>query len=255
MKNTLPLMGFALCVFTLTACAKDELMQVCVSKENTFDIEEVSSLEDAWGWLGLRDAINLSYDTSELSAIGTWRVSSVDVLVLVPESEFNNLPSTLELVVEVYDSTDPGQSAPWKVRQSLSPNDLTWERVVLSQEPSGAVSDDPFASFEPKERAQYKAWWNFDFASTIPETGMSSTDFSVAVHWLSSSYPTLGYSQFNRPCSGNWTNYDGAYPSHGLTGDGWGNNGVRFGSDVCNWPMLKVNVERRDEGTNCGGPR
>ena len=74
MKYTLPLVGFALCVFTLTACAKDELMQVCVSKENTFDIEEVSTLEDAWGWLGLRDAINLTYDTSELSATGTWRV-------------------------------------------------------------------------------------------------------------------------------------------------------------------------------------
>ncbi len=125
MKYSLPMMGFALCVFTLTACAKDELMQVCVSKENTFDIEEVSTLEDAWGWLGLRDAINLTYDTTDLSPTGTWRVSSVDVLVMVPESEFNNMSDSLTLVVEVYDSQDPSQSTPWKVRQTLSPSDLS----------------------------------------------------------------------------------------------------------------------------------
>ena len=69
-------------------CAKDTLQQLCVSEENTFDIEQVSNLEDAWGWSGLRDAINLEYDVSQLDPNGSWRISSVEVLVLIAESEF-----------------------------------------------------------------------------------------------------------------------------------------------------------------------
>ena len=41
---------FPLLVGLMTAgCAKDTLQQLCVSEENTFDIEQVSNLEDAWG--------------------------------------------------------------------------------------------------------------------------------------------------------------------------------------------------------------
>lgn len=234
----------------LTAgCAKDTLSQLCVSEENTFDIEQVSNLEDAWGWLGLRDAINLSYDSSGLSHEGTWRVSSVDVLVLIPQSEFSNSAQNLQLEIEVFDSASPGSAVAWKVRQTLDVNALNWELITLPAPPSGAV--DALTGLIPTEQGQYQAWWSFDFSTIIPETGMSSDDFSVAIYWPTSSYPTLGYSEFNRPCSSNWTNYDSAQPTHGYTGAGWGNNGERFGSDVCNWPMLKVNVEKRDTSREC----
>ena len=230
-------------------CAKDTLQQLCVSEENTFDIEQVSNLEDAWGWSGLRDAINLEYDVSQLDPNGSWRISSVEVLVLIAESEFAGMPSQVNLQVEIYDSSNPGQVEPWTVLQTLNKNELNWDRVVLPAPPSGPV--DELSGFFPTEQVQYQAWWEFDFSSIIPETGMQSPSFTVAVHWPDSSYPTLGYSEFNRPCSANWTNYDRAYPEHGYTGAGWGNNGERFGSDVCNWPMFKVNVEKRETSNLC----
>jgi hypothetical protein len=237
--------------FTLlsTGCAKDTLQQLCVSEENTFDIEQVSNLEDAWGWKGLRDAINLEYDVSDLNPADSWRISSVEVLVMVSESDFSIMPSQLDLAIEIYDSPDPSQVSPWTVKQRLDMDALDWERVVLPAPPSGAV--DELSGLFPTDQTQYKAWWSFDFSSIIPETGMESPSFSVAVHWPDSSYPTLGYSEFNRPCSGNWTNYDSAEPTHGYTGAGWGNNGERFGSDVCNWPMFKVNVEKRQTSNVC----
>jgi hypothetical protein len=248
-KMTRSALSCVLLTLLTAGCAKDTLQQLCVSEENTFDIEQVSNLEDAWGWLGLRDAINLEFDASSLNQTGTWRISSVEVLVLVAESEFNTLPSQIELELEVYDAPDPAAAQPWSVRQTLDKNALEWERVVLPAPPSGPV--DELSGLFPTEQVQYQAWWSFDFSSIIPETGMTSPAFSVAVHWPTSSYPTLGYSEFNRPCSGNWTNYDRSEPTHGYTGAGWGNNGERFGSDVCNWPMFKVNVEKRETSNVC----
>ena len=116
---------FPLLVGLMTAgCAKDTLQQLCVSEENTFDIEQVSNLEDAWGWSGLRDAINLEYDVSQLDPNGSWRISSVEVLVLVAESEFSSLPAQLNLQVEIYDSPNPAQTQPYAVQQTLSKDAL-----------------------------------------------------------------------------------------------------------------------------------
>ena len=101
------------------------------------------------------------------------------------------MPSQVNLQVEIYDSSNPGQVEPWTVLQTLNKNELNWDRVVLPAPPSGPV--DELSGFFPTEQVQYQAWWEFDFSSIIPETGMQSPSFTVAVHWPDSSYPTLGY--------------------------------------------------------------
>ena len=47
-------------------------------------------------------------------------------------------------------------------------------------------------------------------ASDIPELVAAMWE-SIAIAWLGSDYPLVGYSQFERPCTDNWTNYDTAF--------------------------------------------
>lgn len=221
----------------LQSCAEDSLTFVCVNEDATFDIEEVSTLEDAMGFPSGHDAIMLDYDSSNLPDTGSWRVSSVDVLLMIPDAQFDYYPNNIQLGVEVFDGENPTNAPRWVITQTIDVASLQWELVTLRQ----PDSDTP--------RQQRTAWMRFDFSETIPETGMSSTTFVVGAQWSSSTLPTIGYSNFNRPCNRNWTLYDDI--------EGWVLNSERddlFGlldPNSCNWPMLRVNVEERHKANTC----
>jgi hypothetical protein len=218
-------------------CAQDSLGRWCTFDESSFDIEEVSVLEDAMGEVNVHDAIVLDYDVSSLSENATWRVGSVDVMIMVPQSQFAQYPESITLAVEVFDTANPKMVTPWVVEQVLNKDDLNWEDVTLT-------SPDL-----QTELTQKQAWWSFDFTDVIPETGMTSTTYMVGLYWRAGNLPSVGYSNFNRPCERNWTDY-----SDGL---GWILNSERFTGlgtsqpNSCNWPMLRVNVEVREERSDC----
>ena len=226
-----------LVLFSFVSCAEDTLTYVCVNEDATFDIEEVSTLEDAMGLPAGHDAVMLDYDASNLPTGGTWRVSSVDILLMISASQFEFYPNNIQLGIEVFDGNDPKSATQWTVTQTIDVSKLDWVNVTLNQ-PDSAT-----------EREQRIAWWNFDFSQAIPETGMASTRFLVGAAWSSSNLPTIGYSNFNRPCERNWTFYD--------DNEGWVLNSERedlFGlvePNSCNWPMLRVNVEERHEADSC----
>jgi hypothetical protein len=220
-----------------SGCAQDSLGRWCTFDDSSFDIEEVSVLEDAMGEVNVHDAIVIDYDTSSLAETATWRVGSVDALIMVPQSQFDAYPDSITLAVEVFDAADPQSANPWVVEQVLNKNDLNWDDVTLT-------SPDL-----QTELSQKQAWWSFDFTDVIPETGMTSTTYVVGLYWKAGNLPSVGYSNFNRPCDRNWTDY-----SDGL---GWILNSERFTGlgnplpNSCNWPMLRVNVEVREERSNC----
>lgn len=222
--------------FTL-GCAEDSLGRWCTFDDSSFDIEEVSVLEDAMGEVNVHDAIVIDYDVSSLAETATWRVGSVDALIMVPQSQFEQYPDSITLAVEVFDASSPTLATPWVVEQVLNKADLVWEDVTLT-------SPDL-----QTELTQKQAWWSFDFTDVIPESGMTSTTYVVGLYWRAGNLPSVGYSNFNRPCDRNWTDY-----SDGL---GWILNSERFTGlgtpqpNSCNWPMLRVNVEVREERSNC----
>ena len=222
---------------SLTGCAKDELQAACISDAPTFDIEEVSTLEDSMGFPNTHDAIIISHDKSNLPVDGSWRVSSVDVLLMIPSSEFDYYPNNVELTIEIFGGTDPRFAPTWRVKQTVDTSKLEWIDVRLN---------DPHHAYEIGQR---KAWWTFDFTSVIPESGMRSTNFIVGAVWENDSLPTIGYSNYNRPCDRNWSKYDER--------EGWMLNsdrnydyGYDFG-DICSWPMLRVHVEERIIAEDC----
>ena len=223
---------------SLASCGQDTLRSVCVSTESTFDIEEVSVLEDAMGLPVGHDAVMVDYDTTNLPDGATWRVGSVDVLVMIPANDFETYDDDVKLAIEVFDSSSPVGQQAYVVEQTLNKADLTWEDVSLL---------NPQEAWELQQK---RAWWNFDFSEAIPETGMSSTTFVAGVYWKYGAPPAVGYSNYNRPCDRNWTDYG--------DGTGWVLNSERnggigiFAPNSCNFPMLRVNVEVREEGRSCG---
>jgi hypothetical protein len=221
----------------LSGCAETDLdlAYVCISEEPTFDIEEVSTLEDTLSLPNGHDAIILDYDDSYLPEGGTWRVSSVDVLLMVPASEFEYYPNNVEFTVEVFGGINPTRAPTWRVKQTVDISKLEWTDVRL-------VNPD-----SPNEYNQRKAWWTFDFTSVIPESGMISTTFLVGAAWENDVLPTLGYSNYNRPCDRNWTKFNERRRWE-LNSDRNEGYGV---SDICSWPMMRVRVEERHEAENC----
>jgi len=216
-----------------TACVSDSgVSGICGTETNGFDIEEASSLEDAQGFWSMHDAVVLDFDPSTLPAGAKWRVKSVEILPMIGEMEFGYYSDGQRVTVEVWDADDP-HGTPYTVTQTFSTDDHEWEDVHLTS-PSSAWEYD-----------QKQAWWRFDFSDTIPVTGMTSPTYIVGVSWDSSGLPTLGYSNFNRPCSLNWTDYD----------DGRGfvlNSDAGSGSE-CSWPMLRVHLEILEERAVCEG--
>ncbi len=202
----------------------------CSEEELAFDIEEVSVLQDAVsfeksGWI--KDAVVVSYDASTLQAGETWRVSSVDVLVMIPSDLFDEYQDGEHIMAEVFDSSDPQLGNSWTLSQPLLISELSWSEYNL---PPDAAFAGPAGEFE-----QRGAWMRFDFKDAIPESGMDAEEFVVGVRWPDPGVITVGYSNFNRDCSKNWSDY----------GFGWQLNSDNFAQFNCSWPMLRIHTEKR----------
>lgn len=223
----------------LLGCSESDysIGQVCIADETGFDINAVSTLQDAAGYPDNRDAIVLSYDDSAIGAGESWRVTRIDLLAMVPEWVFGEYPGGDVLRVDIWDADHPESYGDWYVEQAIDPGSLDWERVTLPYDAFWAGTRD--------ELEQRKAWWSFDFSNVIPESGMTSGRYTVGISWGSRGLPTIGYSNFNLACSANYTDYgDGNWTLNSADGDG----------DECSWPMMRVGIETRtaDDGT-CSG--
>jgi hypothetical protein len=200
----------------------------CVEDFTAFDIEEVSTLQDAVsyavaGWRN--DAVVLSWDDSILEPEQTWRVSAVDILVLIPTASFGTFQDGQDINIQVFDSNNPTNGSEWSMTQQVVRSELTWSDYTL---PYDAYYAGPF-----QEYAQKGAWFRFDLRDVIPETGMNSSEFIAGVWWNPPGGVKVGYSNFNQDCSKNWTDY----------GSGWtlnSENTLFFG---CSWPMMRVQLE------------
>ncbi len=215
------------------ACASDNTIRgLCGTPIAGFDINEVSVLQDAQGYQYMHDAIVLEFDDSEVPDDATWRVGSVDVLVMIPASQFASYADGQRVTVEVWDADNP-TGTPWRVEQTFGKADLTWEDSYLA------------SPTEAMERDQKSAWWTFDFADVIPTSGMTSTRYLVGVAWDGSGRPALGYSNFNLSCDRNWTDYGDGF--------GWILNGFFGSGNTCSWPMFRVKLEELRETPECEG--
>jgi len=212
----------------------------CSEVVTAFDIEEVSALQDAVSpfladlesatgifnpWY--RDALILDYTVPSSGEGESWRISAVYALVMVASGRFDTFTDGLPLTVEVFDSADPRTVLGWSVTQNVVKEDLTWTDYVL---PFDAAISGSFSEFNQKG-----AWMRFDMTGVIPDTGMSSSQFVVGVQWETLSQVAIGYSNFNRACERNWTEWE--------PGSGWNLNGVIGDAPHCSWPMLRVEVE------------
>jgi hypothetical protein len=239
----------ALTLVALAGCGDEPLVAFCTDDGAGFDIDEVSTLEGNLAWQGTADAVLLSYDDPRLSEDdqNSWRVAGVDVLVMIPEADFDRYNDDAALEVLVFDGVDLNGSPPYKVRQTLVARDLDWTTYSFDSPPEGARVEDPFGLPVTNFETEYvKAWWHFDFTDVIPEEGMASTRYAVGLLWPTDAAPLVGYSLYDRSCADNWTNYDRAdppFPDDALSG--WASNADRDVVGGCNWPMLKVNTELR----------
>ena len=212
----------------------------CSEVVTAFDIEEVSELQDAVSpfladleaargifrpWY--RDALILNYRVPELGEGESWRISAVDVLVMVATERFDSFADGLPLTVEVYDAADPRVVPAWAVTTTVQKNELSWDNYAL---PFDAAISGSFSEFTQKG-----AWLRFDMTEVIPETGMTSEEFVVGIQWEVLSQVAVGYSNFNRACDRNWTELE--------LGSGWNLNGVPGETPTCSWPMLRVEIE------------
>jgi hypothetical protein len=244
----------AAALVTGVACADDPLIPFCTETGDGFDIEEVSTLEGNLAWQGTSDGVVLTYDEPRLaetpvdgSPAPSWRVASVDVLVMIGADDFAAYGDDAELEVQVFEGDDPSQATPYTLRQTLVRDALSWAPHTFAEPPEGPRVDDEFGLPAINGQTQYlMAWWRFDLRDLIPETGMADTDYFVGLHWPAGAAPLVGYSLYNRPCEANWSNYDQANPPYlGAPSSGWQSNSSRGDVDECNWPMLKVNTELR----------
>lgn len=200
----------------------------CVEDFTAFDIEEVSTLQDAVsyavaGWKS--DAVVLSWDDSVLEPEQTWRVSAVDILVLIPTASFGTFQDGQDINIQVFDSNNPTNGSEWSMTQQVVRSELTWSDYTL---PYDAYYAGPFLEF-----AQKGAWFRFDLRDVIPETGMSSSEFIAGVWWNPPGGVKVGYSNFNQDCSKNWSDY----------GSGWTLNSENTLFYGCSWPMMRVQLE------------
>tara|TARA_B100000575_G_C23032648_1_gene594499 strand:- start:230 stop:1063 length:834 start_codon:yes stop_codon:yes gene_type:complete len=220
----------------------EEPDEPCTEVVTAFDIEELSVLQDAASpylvatqsplhttsgpWY--RDALVLTYLPPDDGFDSTWRVAAVEVLVMVPTARMGTLPDGERLTIEVFDGANPRMAPSWTETQPIVYGDLSWSDYVL---PFDAAISGISGDFN-----QRGAWARFDFRSTISESGMVSPEFVVGVKWESMSQVAVGYSNFNRACNRNWTEW--------APGSGWNMNGDSSTGDVCSWPMLRVEIER-----------
>jgi len=200
----------------------------CVQSETDFDIEEVSTLQDAFGLPSVRDGLTLEVGEHFTKNGRTWRPVGVEVLVMYPDWYFDFYEDSNTIQVSVYDSATPEGSTPFKVSQRIEKSALKWGPLRLPAE----------ADWSADNRDQMAAWVYFDFSDLTPLTGFNSDRYFVAVEWDAMGFPNVGYSNFELSCQQNWTDY-GAGTWKQNTGDD------------CSWPMFKIDVETRTEGDDC----
>ena len=206
----------------------------CTEELNAFDIEDVSTLQDAMSeTMGncQKDAVMIDFGQEGINSDVTWRVSAVDILIMIPEEKVSMFQDGQLMRVEVFDSNDPREVEPYIQEMEVNRVDLQWTLYTLPEDAAHAS--------QTGEYNQYGAWLRFDFLDIIPETGMNSRRFVVSVDWPDPGEVAVGYSNFNRSCAANWTDY----------GEGWVLNSERAGDYQCSWPMLRVQEERNYPGT------
>ena len=92
----------------LVACGSDYAVKnICVESADGFDVEAVSTLQDAAGYPGARDAVVLDVDAGSLPEGASWRVTRVDLLAMVPEWVFDRYEGGDSLRVDVWDADCP----------------------------------------------------------------------------------------------------------------------------------------------------
>lgn len=229
MKTLLPLLTLVATI----ACSDYEIKELCVDKNNAFDVEEVSVLQDAAGYPGVRDAIVMDFDSGDFAADEGWRVVTVELLVMIPSWQFNSYGDNQPLTVEIYDADNPNTTTPWVVTQTIRSDDWHWREVTLPYDAAIAGQDGNYD--------QMRAWVSFDFSDTIPESGMTSDRYLVSVSWNPTSTLAVGYSNFNLACDKNWTDW----------GDGFVLNSTTANANECSWPMFTLELETRRYQDSC----
>lgn len=206
----------------------------CTEELSAFDIEDVSTLQDAMSnALGncSRDAVVIDFGGQGLGSDTTWRISAVDILIMIPEEQVSAFQDGDLMRVEIFDSEDPRQVDPYIVDMEVNRVDLNWTLYTLPEDAAHAGETGAYR--------QYGAWIRFDFLDVLPTSGMNSRRFVVSVAWPEPGNIAVGYSNFNRSCAANWTDY----------GDGWVLNSDRAGDHQCSWPMLRIQVEQTYPGS------
>lgn len=215
------------------ACVSDHgVTGLCGTPVQGFDIEEASVLQDAQAYWDMHDAVILDIDDAEIPVGANWRVKSVEIMPMIGATEFTWYTDGQTVTVEVWDADDP-HGTPYRVSQVFRVDEHEWDDTYLS---------NPTTAWEYNQK---QTWWSFDFSETIPTTGMTGPRYLVGVAWDSSAQPALGYSNFNRACSLNWTDY--------ADGRGWVLNSSAGSGDECSWPMLRVHLEVLEEAEVCEG--
>ena len=205
----------------------------CTEEVNAFDIEDVSTLQDALSasigtWQ--RDGVIIDYGQG-LDSDVSWRISTVEILIMIPEDKVPMFEDGNTMQVEIYDSDDPRSVEAYVQTMEVHRVDLQWTLYTLPDDAAHASVDE--------EYSQYGAWLSFDFKNTIPVTGMNSQRFIVAVDWPEPREIAVGYSNFNRSCASNWSDY----------GEGWVLNSEDPMNLNCSWPMMRIQVERTYPGS------
>jgi hypothetical protein len=198
-----------------------------------FDIEEVSTLQDAVSYSvanWTHDAVMLNFDDSQLIQGQTWRVSAVEILVLISDAHYNYFADGQEIHIIVFDAANPNSIQPWTMTKQIVRSDHIWNDYTLPQ--------DAWHAGLYGEFSQKGTWVRFDTTDVIPESGMNSKDFIVGVMWEPPGMVKVGYSNFNQDCERNWSDY----------GSGWELNSENPEYFGCSWPMLRVEIETKVTG-------
>ena len=205
--------------------AEEEEEDDCVDSSTAFDIEEVSTLQDAFGLPRVRDGLSLQLAAGALDGDATWRPVSVQVLVMYPDWLFNSYDDSNTLTVHFYPTRSPTQGRPLSKSIRIRKADLSWEPLRLPAD----------ADWSGDDRDQTAAWLEFDLSDLAPEAGYTTLDYFVSLEWDNIGYPNVGYSNFELNCAQNWTDYgNGQY--------------VQNSGQDCSWPMFKLEIETLHPG-------
>ena len=200
----------------------------CTESYVTFDIDEVSTLQDAVSYsvaTWSQDALVMNFDDSNLASDQTWRVSAVEILVLISDAHFPNFTDGQEIHIQVFDSNNPNSGTVWTMAQPIIRSEHSWSDYTL---PYDAWYAGTYGEFQQKG-----TWVRFDTTTVIPISGMTSTEFIAGVMWEPPGMVKLGYSNFNQDCERNWSNYGGGWVLNSLNPEFFG----------CSWPMMRIEVE------------